>query len=185
MVRVPGRVYIGWWLVAAVVSIAAQAQKIDVQYDKSLDYSKFKTFAWGGHDAVARPALAIAIAGAIEDELTKRGLTRVDDHPGLYIKMYGSVDQEMSFSDVDPLYGTAGIPPFQSAYGLWSNMPGGTPAVTVHKGELVVDLIDAGQKRLIWRGVAKEKLSDQRSKLVDQVNRAVEKMFQQYPVKKQ
>jgi len=64
-------------------------------------------------------------------------------------------------------------------------MPGGSPAVTVHKGQLVVDLIDAGRKRLVWRGVAKEKLSDQRSKLVDQINKAVEKMFQQYPVKKQ
>jgi hypothetical protein len=185
MVHVAGRACLGWWLVLAALSAAAPAQKIDVQYDQNLDYSLFKTFAWGGHDAVARPVLAIAIAGAIEDELTKRGLTKVADHPDLYIKMYGSVDHDMSLSDVDPLYGTAGIPPFESAYRLWSNMPGGTPAVTVHKGQLVVDLIDASQKKLVWRGVAKEKLSDQRSKLVDQVNKAVEKMFQQYPVKKQ
>jgi hypothetical protein len=55
--------------------------------------------------------------------------------------------------------------------------------VVVHKGELVVDVIDAAQKKLIWRGVAKEKLSsDNREKLLDQVNTAVEKMFKQYPV---
>jgi hypothetical protein len=53
----------------------------------------------------------------------------------------------------------------------------------VQKGELVVDVIDAAQKKLIWRGVAQQKLSDgNRQKLLDQVNTAVEKMFKQYPV---
>ena len=176
---------LGWCMVIVMLSVGAWAQKIDVQYDKNLDYSKFKTFAWGSHDAVSRPGLAIAIAAAIEEELTKRGLTKVSDHPDLYVKMYGSVDQELSISDVDPLYGTAGIPPFATAYGLWSSMPGGSAPVTVHKGQLVVDLIDSSPKKLVWRGVAKDKLSDKTSKLVDQVNNAVDKMFQQYPVKKQ
>jgi hypothetical protein len=35
---------------------------------------------------------------------------------------------------------------------------------------------------LVWRGVAKQNLSDQRDKVLDQVNTAVEKMFLQYPV---
>ena len=42
--------------------------------------------------------LALAIAGAIEEELTKRGLRKVDGNPDVYIKMYGSVDLEMSVS---------------------------------------------------------------------------------------
>jgi len=182
--RAPMRI-LQWCMVTFWLSVGASAQKIDVQYDKSLDYSRFKTFAWGHHDAVSRPGLAIAIAGAIEEELTRRGFTKVDEHPDLYVKMYGSVDQELSISDVDPLYGTAGIPPFEAAYNLWYAMPGRTAAVTIHEGQLVVDLIDAGPRKLAWRGVATAKLSDNRSKLVDQVNNAVEKMFQQYPVKKQ
>jgi glutathionylspermidine synthase len=54
--------------------------------------------------------------------------------------------------------------------------------VVVHKGQLVVDLIDAAHKEIEWRGVAKEKLGDNRGKLVDRVNTAVEKMFKTYPV---
>ena len=161
----------------------AHAQKIKVEYNKDLDFSKFKTFAWGHHDAVSRPTLALAIAGAIEEELTKRGLRKVENNPDVYIKMYGSVDSEMSVSYSDPLYlGMGGIPPFDTAFMMWG--AGGTTAVTVHKGQLVVDVIDASQKKLAWRGMATEKLSDQKKKLVKQVNTAVEKMFQQYPAAK-
>jgi hypothetical protein len=168
-----------------IVSLGSQAQKIKVEYDKSLDFSKFKTFAWGHHDAVSRPMLALAIAGAIEEELTKRGLRKVEDNPDVYIKMYGSVDTEMSVSYSDPLYsGMGGIPSFDSGFVMWGYMPGGTTAVTVHKGQLVVDVIDASQKKLVWRGMATEKLSDQKEKLVKQVNKAVDKMFQQYPAAK-
>lgn len=56
--------------------------------------------------------------------------------------------------------------------------------MTVHKGQLVVDVLDASQKKLVWRGMATEKLSDNKQKLVKQVNTAVEKMFQQYPAAK-
>ena len=46
-------------LLALVVCAVAQAQKIKVEYDKSLDFSQFKTYAWGHHDAVSRPMLAL------------------------------------------------------------------------------------------------------------------------------
>ena len=171
-------------ILLCVLAAGAHAQKIKVEYNKDLDFSKFKTYAWGHHDAVSRPTLALAIAGAIEEELTERGLHKVDSNPDLFIQMYGAVDSDMNVSYSDPLYmGMGGIPPFGSAFVMWGYMPGGTTAVTIHKGQLVVDVIDAGQKKLAWRGMATEKLSDNKQKLIKQVNTAVEKMFQQYPVK--
>lgn len=168
-----------------ILSPGVQAQKIKVEYDKNLDFSKFKSFAWGHHDAVSRPTLALAIAGAIEEELTKKGLRKVESNPDVFIQMYGSVDTDVSVSYSDPLYiGTGGVPPFGSAFAMWGYTPGVTTAVTVHKGQLVVDIIDASQKKLAWRGMATEKLSDKKMKLIQQVNTAVEKMFQRYPAAK-
>ncbi len=173
------------FLLICILSLGAQAQKIKVEYDKSFDFSKLKTFAWGHHDAVSRPTLALVIAGAIEEELTKRGLRRVESNPDVFIQIYGSVDSEMSVSYSNPLYsGMGGIPSFDSGFVMWGSMPGGTTAVTVHKGQLVVDVIDASQKKLAWRGMATGKLSDKKEKLLQQVNTAVEKMFQQYPAAK-
>ena len=173
------------FLLSCILSLGVQAQKIKVEYDKNLDFSKFKTFAWGHHDAVSRPTLALAIASAIQEELTKRGLRRVESNPDVFIQMYGSVDSDMSVSYSNPLYsGMSGIPSFDSGFVMWGSMPGGTTAVTVHKGQLVVDVIDASQKKLAWRGMTTDKLSDKPEKLLQQVNTAVEKMFQQYPAAK-
>ncbi|HUI84868.1 MAG TPA: DUF4136 domain-containing protein [Candidatus Binatia bacterium] len=153
-----------------------------MEFDKSLDFGRFRTFTWAPRGAVSRPLLADAIAGAIEEELTARGLQQVSEHPDLYVEMYGSMDSDMAVSYSDLYSGYGGIPPFDQSFMVWGAVPGSTTTVVVHKGQLVVDLIDASQKKLAWRGVARDNLSDNRMKLVTQINTAVEKMFKKYPV---
>jgi hypothetical protein len=159
---------------------AAQAQKIKVQYDKSLDFSKFKTYSIDPVDTGSKPMLRLAIQAAVEHDLNRLGLTKVASNPDLAVQMYGAVDNDMTFHYHDPIYG--GYNPPVNSIILWTNVPGTVTTVVIHKGELVVDLLDANRKRLVWRGVAKQNLSDQRDKVLDQVNTAVEKMFLQYPV---
>ncbi len=174
-------------LLFAVLSTAAYAQKIKVEADKNVDFSQFKTYAWDpNQQATARPLLAANIKAAINDELAKRGLKEVaaDAHPDLVVAMYGGVDTDMGVTYSDFYYGPYGIPPFGSSFVMWGGMPGTTNTAVVHKGELVVDLIDAEHKKLAWRGIATEKLSTKQMKLLEQVNTAVEKMFAQYPPKK-
>ena len=169
-------------LVVVFACVGAQAQKIKVEYDKSLDFSKFKTFALDSNQATSKPMLRLAILAAVQDDLAKRGLKQVNDNPDLYIQVYGAIDSDVIANYNDPIYGSS-IPPINANINMWYGIPGTMTTVVVHKGELVVDVIDAAQKKLIWRGVAKEKLSsDNREKLLDQVNTAVEKMFKQYPV---
>lgn len=165
-----------------LVAVSASAQKVKVEFDKSIDFSKFKTFTWAPRGAVSRPLLAEAIAGAIEEELTARGLQQVSEHPDLYIEMYGSMDSDMAVSYSDVYSGYGGVPPFDQNFLVWGAVPGSTTTVVVHKGQLVVDLIDASQKKLAWRGIARDNLSDNRGKLVTQINTAVEKMFKKYPM---
>ena len=152
-----------WGLVLSQVfmlmlCVSAQAQKVHVSYDKSLNFASFKTFAWAPHSAVAHPMLAADVVGAIEDELTARGLTKSDTNPDLIIQVYGSVDTESSFYSNDPLYmGSGGIPPFDPSMsgpafvGDW-----GSNSVTIHKGEMVVDLIQASAKKLAWRAMGRK-----------------------------
>lgn len=164
---------------------AAQAQKIKVEFDKNIDFSKLKTYAWDPTpQATAKPVLVAAIKGAVNEELGKRGLTQVAENPDLYIAMYGSVDSDMAVTYSDLYYGPWGIPAFDQSFLMWGAVPGTTNTAVVHKGQLVVDLIDAERKKLAWRGIATQKLSDQQMKLVEQVNTAVEKLFAKYPPKK-
>jgi Domain of unknown function (DUF4136) len=168
-------------LLIVLASVGAQAQKIKVEYDKSLDFSKFKTFALDLKQDSAKPMLRAAILAAVQDDLLKRGLKQVNDNPDLFVQVYGAVDSDFSATYIDPIYGS-GIPPLNYGITMWYGIPGTVTTVVIHKGTLVVDLIDAAQKKLVWRGIAKEKLSsDNRQKLLDQVNTSVEKMFKQYP----
>jgi len=169
-------------VVISLTCVAAQAQKIKVEYDKSLDFSKFKTFALDLKQDSAKPMLRAAILAAVQYDLLHRGLKQVNDNPDLYIQVYGAIDSDVTASYHDPIYGSA-IPPINANINLWYGIPGTMTTVVIHKGELVVDVIDAAAKKLIWRGVAQQKLSsDDRQKLLEQVNTAVEKMFKQYPV---
>ena len=105
--------------------------------------------------------LAADVVGAIEDEFTARGLTGTDANPDLIIQVYGSVDDESTFYSNDPLYmGSGGIPPFDPSMsgpafvGDW-----GSTTVTIHKGEMVVDLIQARAKKLAWRAMSQQSLA--------------------------
>jgi len=167
----------------ALLPLACEGQKIKVEFDKNLNFANFRTSAFAPHSAVSRPLLVGVIAGAIEEELTARGLRKDTVHPDLYIQMYGGVDSDtaVSYSDLYSGY-SGGIPPFDQSFLIWGAVPGVTTTAVVHKGQLVVDLIDAKERKIAWRGIANEKLSENRKKVVKQVNNVVEKMFQKYPV---
>ncbi len=169
------------------VSLGAWGQKIHVnKYDPAADFSGFTTFGFAPLGAVSHPILAADIVGTIEDQLTQRGLKEVTSNPSLIIRVYGSIDQDSTFYSNDPLYmGTGGIPPFDPSFsgpalaGTWGNT-----TVTIHKGELIIDLIDASAKKLVWRAMAQQNLSSKPEKLESQVQDAIAKMFKQYPAGK-
>src|SRR4051794_30677680 len=140
----------------------AQAQKVKIEFDKSVDFTKFKTYAWDPTpQAYAKPVLVAAIKGAVNEELAKRGLKLVGENPDLYIAMYGAIGSDFAVTYSDLYYGPYGIPAFDQSFLMWGAIPGTTNTAVVHKGQLAVDLLDAAAKKLVWRGIATEKLSEQ------------------------
>jgi Domain of unknown function (DUF4136) len=182
------------WLALLLLTICfcatASAEKIRVHYDKSLDFTKFKTYGWAPHGAVAHPMLALDMVGAVEDALNARGLKKVESDPDLIIAFYGAVDAEVSMTSANPLYNaTGGIPPFDPSMtspgnSLYWDGYYGNNTVVVHPGQLVIDLIDFKNKKLVWRAFAAEAVSPNNpDKLMSEVNGTITKMFKEYPVK--
>jgi hypothetical protein len=172
-------------LVLSLLSVHCWAgSKITATWDKSLDFSKFKTYSWAPHGAVSHPMLAADMVAAIDDELSSRGLKKVSEGGDLIIQVYGSIDSDETLYSNDPLYmGTGGIPAFDpsmtgpSFIGFYGNT-----SVVVHKGQLIVDLIDVSKKKLAWRGMATESLNSQDpEKIMKQVNAAISQIFKKYP----
>jgi len=168
------------------VGATAWAQKIEIGYDKSADFGQFTTYSMVPRTVPAtNPMVATIVDNDIEYELNQKGLRKVDSNPDLLVKSYGGGNEvEGGFAAEDPSHAATGGAPMPSA-NVWG---GSLPPVAVPQvmhGSITVDLVDARQNRLVWRGTAKGKMDyEKRSKLLDQANKAIADMFKKYPPKK-
>jgi hypothetical protein len=64
--------------------------------------------------------------------------------------------------------------------GIGAGMGSATPQVNL-TGTMVVSLYDAKLKELIWRGIAENTLTEKEQKNQQVVEKAVHKMFKQWP----
>ncbi len=166
-----------------LAAATAGAQKVKIGYDKSADFGQYKTYSWIPRTAPAtNPLLATLIDNDIDYALSQKGLRKVDSDPDLLVKSYGGVeDVQGGFATQDPNYTASGGAPMPGAT-MWGGSLPPTPVPQVMQGSITVDLVDARQKRLVWRATAKGKMDyDKRSKLLEQANKAVSEMFKKYP----
>jgi hypothetical protein len=166
--------------------LQAKKLKVQAQYSKETDFSKFKTYAWIKHDAVAKPELSLEIMGAVDEELRARGLKQIEKDPDLLVTYYGGLDTDISIAANDPSYSNSGgVPAAGSSVWTASSIGGGpSSSVYVQKGTLIVDLLDSQAKKLTWRGIATGTLDTNSTKALEDIDKSVEKMFVEYPVKK-
>ena len=169
-----------------LAAAAAWAQKVETGYDKSADFSKYKTYAFVPRSTpAANPTIATIIDYDVEYELNQKGLRKVDSNPDLLVKVYGGPGEvESSYAAEDPSHIATGGYPMPGTT-MWAGSLPATPNPQVVRGSITVDLVDARQKHIVWRATAKGKMDyNKRSKLLDQANKAVSEMFKKYPPSK-
>jgi Domain of unknown function (DUF4136) len=176
-------------LCAALLLVAvagARAQKIETGYDKSADFSRYKTYALVPRATPAtNPLLAAIVDHDIIYELEQKGLRRVESNPDLLVKSYGGAGEvEGGYAAVDPTYNATGGAPMAGST-MWT---GSLPPATqpqVMKGFITIDLLDARQNQLVWRATAKGKIDyNKRQKMLEKANKAVAEMFKKFPPEK-
>ena len=169
-------------LAALLFPCMAAAQKIKSGYDKSADFSSFKTYAWTQQQpSPIQPLVATVIVADIDHELTARGLRKVDKDPDLLVAYYAGANAQSAFAPADPGHlSTGGIPPPNAT--MWTGSLPAMASPQVVKGTLVIDLADARRRQLVWRATAEAKINyEKRSKIYDTVNKVIPKMFEKYP----
>lgn len=171
------------WLYVVAITVAALAAlpasaKVTVDFDKSVNFSTYKTYAWRPGTPAKDPLMQKRIQNAVEAELTAKGLTKTDGAADLYVVTHASSKNEKQI-DVNNL-GYAGY--------RWHGWGGWGPTTVnmyeIPVGTLVVDLLAGKSNELVWRGVATETLSDNPQKVAKLINKVVTKMFKKFPPKK-
>jgi len=160
-----------WAMMVCLTSAVAVGQQVSVNYNHSQSFSGFHTYAWGSNNAnqVQNSILAQVAQQDIEGALQGKGLQKVQEsqNPDLIILASGGMRQQTSYS----AWGMRGI---------GGGMGGITPQQNV-EATLIVDLHDAKNQSLIWRGIAQDTLSNNGDKNQKMVQSAISKMFKQWP----
>jgi hypothetical protein len=186
-------------LVAAVTlalggALASAKVKVDTQFDKARDFKPYKTYAWhpdgvgdvkilqsmGDDPAAVRKRYDPLIVSTVDQLLVKQGLTPAPAaEASLFVNYYiligpGGSSQSMGqFLAPVPVWG---LPPFAPS----------TSALTVYEqGTLLLDVADAKQRSVIWRGSAQDALERTRSEAGrDKIIRdALTQMLKKFPPK--
>ena len=174
-------------LLAAGIITALCFGKVESQFDKTVDFSHYKTYEWLAPRVLKKtgvvendPEFAPVVKAAMNRELTRRGLTEVPSGGQLQIS---TMALTISTPSVDAL-----IFPGQGVYGSVGGVMT-TPNANVatvgrynKEGSLGVALIDTSTKKTVWMAMASKSYGKQ-SDLEGKVNKAVTDMFSKYPVK--
>ena len=154
--------------------VVAQAQKVNVDFDKTTDFSKFKTYSWGQGTPNPNPLGHQRIVAGIESQLALKGLQKVESNADIVVIYHAAAGHETQINTTN-----------MGGYGYgWGRYGGGTSTTTVQNiptGELIVDIGDTQSKKFVWRGTARDTLSDKPEKNEKKLNKALTKMFEKFP----
>lgn len=172
-----------------MVSTAAicVAAKIKSQVDKSVEFSGYKTYAWGENLEPTRFGAKYVIGGFIEQELEARGLEHTTDvqRADLIVRYQAAGETDMNFSIAsDPTFAAIGGIPVPGMTMWSSGLTTPSSGRYLRKGTLVIDVFDVKQHRLVWSVSASDTIHHETRKAIKQVGTIIESMFQRYPVKR-
>ena len=175
-------------MTALLVPVVALAQKTSYDFDKTADFTAFKTYALKDGTPVGQPLIDQRIVAAIDTQLTAKGLKKSDANPDVYVIYHVAFDKQKDISTFSSGYG-GGYGPY--GYGWGGGWGGGmaTTTTTVRDilvGTLVVDMADAKKNQMVWRGMGVKEVDVQAKaeKRDKTINDAVKKVLKDFPPKK-
>ncbi|MEH6393908.1 DUF4136 domain-containing protein [Pseudoalteromonas sp.] len=151
-------------IAAAVLMLAACAKTPDVDYDKSVDFSNYKTFAWMPQATLANagnyqisPLMEQRVREAVNTQLQAQGMSLVDlSAADVLLNYHASVDTKIDVDTFNVGYG--------ARWNYWGM--GYNTQTTTHEydvGTLILDVVDRESNQLVWRGAREGRLQKKQS----------------------
>lgn len=157
---------------------SCEAIRVNADFDKNVDFSKFKTFAYykAGIDKVEISDLdKKRILRSIDEIMIAKGFTK-SETPDLLINIFTKSREQVNVNQFNSGWGY-GWGFGWNPYGFGSQ----TMVSTSTEGTLYIDLIDAKKKEMIWQGEGQGDLTKNREKKDENIKEFVAKILAQYP----
>lgn len=163
-------------VIAAVTVTACATTNIRSYVERGSDVGQYRTYAWGptAVQTTGDPRLdnnrffQERVEAAVELQLAARGFEKTGEAPDLLVRYYASVEQQVNADGADrPYVSCEGCRPF-----------------VFDAGTIVIDLIDARTRRLVWRGWEEGSIDgiiDNQAWMEKRVDQSVARIIEQLP----
>lgn len=167
----------------ALISSCAQSIKVTTDYDRSVNFSTYKTFSF----YVLASTLNVnelnqdRIIKSIRMEMFKKGFTENNYNPDLMINAI-TVLKDKKYLSVSG--STSGYGGFYRPNGFWGVPASGYGTVQANEykdGSLIIDIADAKTKKLLWEGTGVSEITKQPKDLDASISKAVGKIMAGFP----
>jgi len=170
--------------IAAIAYSCAPSMKVTSDYDKTTNFTQYKTFAVE-LDPAKSPVSQInqtRIVNAVKGELIKKGLKEDAANPDLLVNVATILKDRASVSSNTNYYGYGGA---YRPYG-WGGGLGVTGYTTYDvqhykDGSLIIGISDAKKKQLLWEGIGNSEIDKPLDNPDQQVPAAIAKILATYP----
>jgi hypothetical protein len=155
-------------------SVAALAQKVTTDYDHSVNFSQYHTYSWG-HVHSSDPLFEQRIRDAVDHDLQAKGWQEVPSGGDVTLTAVAIKRHRAEYSTFYD-----GLGPGWRWHG-WGAGMATTTVQDIPIGTLVLDMYDTSSRNLLWRGEARDQLSDKPDKDTQKLQKAVDKMLDKFP----
>lgn len=163
----------------------ASAPTIRVDRDTTADLSQYRTFGFFELLETDKARYSTITTSRLKDatirELERLGYRHDESHPDLLVNFSADISDRQDLTKTPAsVRGFYGYRP--AAYRAWAGYAYDVDVRQYKAGTLIIDLIDARQKRLVWRGVAEGELhKGDQSDPARLIERAVTGIFAAFP----
>ena len=170
-------------LAIALAPAIASAQKTTYDFDKSASFAQFKSYSLQEGTPTKNALIDKRIVAAIETQLAAKGFVRNDVSPDVMVLFHVAFDEQKDISSFSsgPMYGGYGY----GWGGGWGTTTTDVRVRDILVGTLAIDMVDARKKEVVWRGLGTKEINTtaKPEKRDENINKAVEKIFKNYPPK--
>lgn len=142
-------------LAAGALLAGCSSYEYKYDYDVQSDFSAYKTYAWipiaidqgstSAQTAVrSNTLLDKRIRSNVEAQMAAKGFTKVEENPDVLVVYHTGVQNKVDVTDWGYTYA--------GSYWGWAGRDIDVYSYT--EGTLIVDLVSAASKQLVWRGAA-------------------------------
>jgi hypothetical protein len=155
--------------------------ELRVNADPAADFSGYRTFGFvrplGTDNARGPTMMSARLSAATTRELEARGLRFVSNNPDLLVNFFTGFQSGIQMTNM-PIF----VMPVPN-YGAWTGYRATfQPGERITEGTLGVHLVDRRSNRLVWEGIANERVTEAMGDNPDEtINTLIEAIFAEFP----